>query len=202
MKTTGEGWAERLAPGSSDRECALGELRGLLLKGVRAGLSGRSGADDAFIEDTVQVALVRILEHLHKFEGRSAFTTWALAIAKRVAFAELRRKHRISISLEELRENAGLLQVEAASAPDPPRSAALNSLVALTRRLIRTELTPHQRDVLLAGLSAMSQEEIARQMGITRNAVYKLGHDARKALKRAMEAAGYGIEQVCEVLEE
>jgi RNA polymerase sigma-70 factor (ECF subfamily) len=54
--------------------------------------------------------------------------------------------------------------------------------------------------VLLAGLNEMPQDEIARQMNITRNAVYKLGHDARKALRRAFEEAGYGIEQVRDIL--
>jgi DNA-directed RNA polymerase specialized sigma24 family protein len=65
----------------------------------------------------------------------------------------------------------------------------------MLHRLIDTKLTARQRDVLLAGLNAMPQDEIARQMNITRNAVYTLGHDARKALRRAFEEAGYGIEQ-------
>jgi RNA polymerase sigma-70 factor (ECF subfamily) len=47
----------------------------------------------------------------------------------------------------------------------------------------------------------MPHGEIASQMGLTRNAVYKLGHDARRALRRALEAAGYGVEAVRSVLE-
>jgi RNA polymerase sigma-70 factor (ECF subfamily) len=194
-------WPELLAPESIDRESALGELRLFLLKGVGRGLSGRQGIDEGFIEDVVQVTLVRILDHLSEFEGRSAFTTWALAIALRVAFSELRRKHWNSVSLEELREKSVPLEIEAESSPNPIESAARNSLVTLMYQLIRTNLTSPQRDVLLAQLNGMPQDEIARQMSMTRNAVYKLGHDARKALRRALEAAGYGVEEVRDILE-
>jgi RNA polymerase sigma-70 factor, ECF subfamily len=200
MKTSGSEWPDRLARGSADRDAALVELRLILLKGLRAGLSVRQRIDDDFIEDVVQVALVRMLDHLEKFEGRSAFTTWALAIAFRVAFSELRRKQWKNVSLEELRDRIGSLREEVKQTPDPGEEAERSRLVAMVHRLIRTKLTPRQRDVLLAMLNAMPQDEIARQMNITRNAVYKLGHDARKALRKAFEEAGYGIEQVRDIL--
>jgi RNA polymerase sigma-70 factor (ECF subfamily) len=201
MLTPERNWPKRLALGSTHRETAIGELRIFLLKGVRSGLSGRPRTDDDFIEDVVQTALVRILDHLNGFEGRSAFTTWALAIALRVAFSELRRKHWNNISLEELREKSGSLPDEVDASPDAFESTAYNSLITLMRQLVRTKLTRHQRDVLLAELNAMPEDEIARQMGITRNAVYKVSHDARRALKRALEAEGYGIEQVRDILD-
>jgi RNA polymerase sigma-70 factor (ECF subfamily) len=194
-------WVERLALESEDRESALGELRLILLKGVRSGLSGRPGTNEDFIEDVVQTALVRILDHLDRFEGRSAFTTWALSIALRVAFSELRRKHWNNVSLEELIEKSGPPQAAVESSPNPLEFSARNSLIALMQQLIRTKLTSRQRDVLLAQLSSMPQDEIARQMGIARNAVYKLAHDARKALRRALEASGYDAEQVRDALE-
>lgn len=200
MKTSGSEWPDRLARESADRDAALVELRLILLKGLRAGLSVRQRIDDDFLEDVVQVALVRILDHLAEFEKRSAFTTWALAIAFRVAFSELRRKQWKNVSLEELRERIGSLREEVKQTPDPGEEAERSRLVAMVHRLIRTKLTPRQRDVLLAMLNAMPQDEIARQMNITRNAVYKLGHDARKALRKAFEEAGYGIEQVRDIL--
>ena len=40
-------------------------------------------------------------------------------------------------------------------------------------------------------MKGLPQEEIARGLGINRNAVYKLGHDARKKLKRGLEASGF-----------
>jgi RNA polymerase sigma-70 factor (ECF subfamily) len=194
-------WPRRLAPDSPDREAALSELRVFMLKGVRAGLFRHPGTDDDFLEDVVQSAMVRVLDHLDRFEGRSAFTTWAIAIALRVAFTELRRKHWNNVSLDELREKGAFLRGEVDSGPDPHESAARHSLVTLLHRLIRNKLSPHQRDMLLAELNGMPHDEIAVQMRLTRNAVYKLGHDARRALRRALEAAGYGVEEVRDVLE-
>ena len=153
MAPSSHEWPARLAPACIDRDAALAELRTLLIKGLHTGLSGRAGADEGFIEDVAQMSLVRILDHLAVFEGRSAFTTWALAIALRVA-------------------------------------------------LIQSELTPLQRDVLLAELNAMPQDEIATQLGRNRNTIYKLGHDARRALKRAFEAAGYSAADVLGVFAE
>jgi len=199
MNVTLRDWQERLAPGSFDREVALGELRRFLMDGVRNGLSGRRGSED-LVEDVVQAAMVRILDHLASFEGRSAFTTWALSIALRVAFTELRRKHWNNVSLEELKERGSSLPHEVDTSPDPHQSVERNNLITTMHHLIRTRLTPRQRDVLLAALSAMPQDEIAIQMNLTRNALYKLFHDARKALRRALEDSGYGIEEVRSVL--
>jgi RNA polymerase sigma-70 factor, ECF subfamily len=194
-------WPKSLVPESADREAALGGLRLFLIKGIRKGFYGRRGIDEDFIEDVVQIALMRIVDNLGTFAGRSAFTTWALAIALRVGFSELRRKHWNNVSLEELREKGGDLVEEIATMPDPIDIMDRDSLVALMHKLIGTKLTQRQRDVVLAELSAVPQDEIARQMNMTRNAVYKLSHDARKALRRALEDAGYNVQQIRDTLD-
>jgi len=199
MNLSKRDWHERLAEESADHEEALGELRLLLIKGLRSGLSGRAGSDEGFIEDVAQMSLIRILAHLGSFEGRSAFTTWALAIALRVAFIELRRKHWNHVSLDELKERQESIHEAIETAPDPHQQSARASLTSLMHHLIQTELTPLQRDVLIAELNAMPQDDIAGQLGRTRNTIYKLGHDARRALKRAFEAAGYAAHDVLAV---
>ena len=102
----------RLSGASPGRDEALSELRLLLIRGLRAGLSQSQSVNEAFIEDTAQVALLRILDNMPSFEARSQFSTWAIAIALRVAFTELRRKHWNDISLDQLRENKEELRVE------------------------------------------------------------------------------------------
>jgi RNA polymerase sigma-70 factor (ECF subfamily) len=57
-------------------------------------------------------------------------------------------------------------------------------------------LTARQRTALVGELRGMPQEEIARQLGIGRNALYKLGHDPRKRLKARLAAAGVTDEDV------
>ena len=173
-----------------------------MVRGLRSGLSGRTGTDEAFIEDIAQVAVLRILDRIRTFKGRSAFTTWALSIAMRVAFTELRRMHWKDISLDELNEKEGPVREETESSLDPSQQAAKNSLTSLMHDLIRSNLTARQREVLLGELNGMPQIAIAEQLKISTNAVYKLAHDARKALKRAMTSAGYGPNQVLGVFSE
>ena len=65
-----------------------------------------------------------------------------------------------------------------------------HDLIEAMHRVIGTELTEKQRTVLLAEIKGMAQVEIARQMGCTLNALYKLSHDARRRLKRGLAQAG------------
>ena len=193
---------ERLAPDHPARESAIAELRVLLMKALHTGLSGRAGADHAFMEDVAQVSLLKILAKLHTFEGRSKFSSWSIAIALRVAFNELRRKEWGQISLDELREKQESVAEEASTAPEPDLANRRNEMAWILRSLIRSELTPKQGDVLFLELSGMPQEEIARELGSSRNAVYKLFHDARKALRRALEARGFKAADIAEVYSE
>ena len=200
MTSVTDPWPARLAPDSLERDEALRELRTILIKGLQTALNGRVGVDDGFIEDTVQTTLVRILDKLSTFEHRSAFTTWALAIAMRVGFGEMRRKHWNNVSLDALQERGGFLDNELTPQPDPCQSADRQSLFSLVHELIRSKLTPKQRDVLLADLHPVPQDEICAQLGLSRNAIYKLAHDARRALKLALEESGLDWPQVRETL--
>ena len=47
----------------------------------------------------------------------------------------------------------------------------------------------------------MPQDEIARQLGSNRNAVYKLTHDARRKLRAGLESAGFDAESWLEAWE-
>jgi RNA polymerase sigma-70 factor (ECF subfamily) len=73
---------------------------------------------------------------------------------------------------------------------EPSMRAAEDDSLQLIRDLIAEELTVRQRDALFAELEGMPQGEIVRLLGGTRNSVYKLLHDARKALRRALERRG------------
>jgi RNA polymerase sigma-70 factor (ECF subfamily) len=63
-------------------------------------------------------------------------------------------------------------------------------------RSVAESLTERQRTVVLAELRGVPQEEIAAQLGMNRNAVYKLSHDARRALQRSLGQAGHTADNV------
>ena len=77
-----------------------------------------------------------------------------------------------------------------------PGSSPLEAIHAAMHEVIRTGLTEKQRSALLAELRGMPQDEIARHLGSNRNAIYKLTHDARRRLKRGLEAAGVTAEDI------
>jgi RNA polymerase sigma-70 factor (ECF subfamily) len=64
--------------------------------------------------------------------------------------------------------------------------------------LIDSELTDRQRTALTADLGGMPLPQIAEKLGSNTNSLYKLLHDARKRLRRGLEAAGFTIDDVRE----
>ncbi|HCB13821.1 MAG TPA: RNA polymerase sigma factor [Gammaproteobacteria bacterium] len=192
MSRNNETWLMHLGKGHPDQQAALSALRAELLRSLRRAFWKWGLVDEAFLEDAVQDGLVRILDRLQQFEGRSRFLTWATAIAIRVAMTELRRRRWQDVSLDTLSEDPHFAQAWASDEEIGPavqweQQAILDTL----HDVMQNELTDKQRTALVAELKGMPQEEIARHIGSNRNAVYKLTHDARKRLKRGLEAAGY-----------
>ncbi len=188
---------------------ALADLRVVLVRGLKAALAGRvsSGFDPAAIEDFAQDALVKILRNLDSFRGESRFTTWAQRIAVRVAYTELRRKRWRDVSLQQVlerRENSGredALLTDPTSSPE--RETAREMMLETLQRFIAEELTDRQREAMVAVMfEGMPLEEAARRMDTNRNALYKLLHDARKKLKKRLEAEGLSPREVLEAIGE
>jgi len=176
---------------------ALEDLRGYLLEAL-PGATKRFGAmPEHLLDDIVQDALVRILDHLGSFEGRSRFTTWATAIAVRTALTELRKRRWKDVPLEDFAAGGERLPESYVDAhADPECRAAQLRIVRAMQEILDNQLSERQRTAIIAEFGGMPQEEIGRRLGITRNAVYKLGHDARKKLKRGLEASGYDAAEI------
>lgn len=184
-----ERWEERLAVGSEHRDAALAELRHVLSR--QLGRAFRDmGAD--FIEDVVQDALMKILANISRFDSRSKFTTWAMTIAIRTGYSELRRRRWKDVSLDQIvKRGGGDIAESNDSQPQPQAALERQGMLEDLYLVINEKLTPNQRQALLAELGGMPQEVIGRRMGRNRNAIYKLTHDARKRLKRELESRGY-----------
>jgi RNA polymerase sigma-70 factor, ECF subfamily len=190
-------WLAQLDRNSPHQQAALLDLRDALLRGLRRALSHRIGADLGFLEDAVQDALVRILDRLPQFEGRSRFLTWATAIAIRIAMTELRRRRWKDVSLDAVIADADLVPAGAIDdAPLPGAQWEREAILKAMHEVIQNDLTAKQREALLAELRGMPQDEIARHLGSNRNALYKLTHDARERLKQGLETAGFGAEDI------
>ena len=179
------------ATDSGEQAAAVHALREQLQSGLRIALNGRSDVSEAHLEDFAQESLVRVLDRLDQFQGRSKFTTWAQAIALNVAFTELRRKRWQDVSLDELMAEGERLAGPAMMADDVlGADEERTRLVAALRNAIEKELTPKQRAAILGELRELPFDQIVVLLGTSRSAGYKLLHDARRALKRRLHEAG------------
>ncbi|MDQ4002079.1 MAG: sigma-70 family RNA polymerase sigma factor [Actinomycetota bacterium] len=85
----------------------------------------------------------------------------------------------------------------------PEQLTFQNIVLGDLRRMVDEELTDRQREAVVAVLlEGMPISEVARRMGTNQNALYKLLHDARKKLKRQMEASGLSAKEVLAVFDE
>jgi RNA polymerase sigma-70 factor, ECF subfamily len=170
------------------RDEALTDLRVVLVQGLKGALP-RGTVVESSVEDFAQETLIKILGNLDSFRGESHFTVWAQKICVRTAFAEMRRSRWRDVSLDEAIARRGVSESTSNDPLDDPEQAATQRTIMVQfRRFVDEELTDRQRTALLAALGGMPLEAIADRMGTNRNALYKLLHDARKRLKRRMEA--------------
>jgi len=166
-------------------------LREVLLNGLRIALNGRGDVSEAHLEDFAQESLLRVLDRLDQFQGRSKFTTWAQAIALNVAFTELRRKRWRDVSLDALLADGERLAEPAMMADDVLGADEERArVVAALRKAIEKELTPKQRAAILGELRELPFDQIVELLGTSRSAGYKMLHDARRALKQRLHEAG------------
>lgn len=191
-------WLDNLRSNSRDvRDRAISRLRDLLLRGLSASLTNRYGQPFS-AEDVVQDSLIKILSSLDQFEGRSRFTTWAMAIATRIGISSLRRKYHQDVSMEAFLGGDDGYQIKIAFEGRTEGSDLdeRNELLATLQRLIDSELTDRQRLAIRAFLSGYSTDGIAERVGTNRNAVYKLIYDARSKLKQGFENSGVSSDDV------
>ena len=198
MNRTNQQWLIDLRSPGALQEAALADLRAIILSGLPYALSKWLSPNDphfdSLVEEVAQDTLLRVLDRLDTFEGRSKFTTWVHKIAVHIALTELRRRKWRDVSLEDLIDDSStpfIPDLLTDSGPGPERSAEQTDLLELVKKMIAEDLTEKQRQAMIAiGIHGMPLEEVARRMDTNRNALYKLMHDARLRLKQRIEQEG------------
>jgi RNA polymerase sigma-70 factor (ECF subfamily) len=187
---------EELRPGAPARDLAIERLHTLLLRGARFEVARRRPSlphlrEDEFEEIALEAAddaAVSVLRRLEEFRGESRFTTWAYKFALLEAAVKLRKRawqgREIPLEPEEW---TGL----AAGGPSTDATAEQRELLARLQHAIRTSLTPHQRQILVAvALNGVPIDVLADRLNTTRGALYKTLHDARRKLREHLEEEG------------
>lgn len=138
------------------------------------------GAREA-AEDVAQDVAIKLATAIRSFSGEAAFATWVWRITYNTAVDHLRRGRRFSLvgtdHLLALVDGAAIETSEAAVLDDDLWTAV-------------RALPPQQRDaVLLVYAQDMSHAEAAGVMGISEKTVSWHLHEARKTLKKLLQAA-------------
>lgn len=185
-------WLSQLHAEGPVRNVAIARLHALLLRETRhevrrrtAALPHPSGRDlDDLAVQAADDALLAILAKLEDFRGDALFTTWARRFAALEVPGEIRR--RLGHARETPNDGSGWL-VERPGNEDPAQLTEVRDLARTVGRLIADQLTPHQREVLLAlVIDEVSTDELALRLGSTPGALYKTLHDARAKLREGL----------------
>jgi RNA polymerase sigma-70 factor, ECF subfamily len=199
MQLDGESadWVRTLTADGDEHRRAVTRLHEVLLRVARGEAARRratlpSRGTDEIDEICVQAAndaVVAVLSKLDSFRGAARFTTWATKFVIYEVSSALRRhawRHR-KIELDETIWDR--LPDAAPAALDAMHNAGLIDAV---RRAVRDELTERQRLVFESvTLESVPIDVLAERLGSNRGAIYKMLHDARAKVRRALTQAGY-----------
>ena len=210
MERSNEEWIADLSSLGPDQEQALTDLSDVIRRGLPYSLSKylspQDAHFDALAEEVVQDTLLRVLDKIQSFEGRSKFTTWVHKIAVRIALTELRRKRWHDVSLDEITEGVDApasLGMMADTSVGPEGATEQADMIERIQHIIAEELTERQRTALLAiGVQGMPMPVVADRLNMNRNALYKLLHDARLKLKNRLTEEGLSPEDILTVFED
>ena len=184
---TSEEWILALRSEDLDeRDAASVELREQLTANVLTQFIRRGLSPDC-VEDVVQEALLRVLNRLDTFRQESHFVTWATAVAVRTGMELIRKDYWKTQTLGDIvkEDTPDLVGIWESNEPEPEGEAERKEALAILSQAIATALTERQRKALLAEIAGLPMIKIGEELGISRNAVYKLTHDARKKLRTA-----------------
>ena len=152
----------------------------------------RGGDLDDLAHQSAADALMSILGKLDDFRGESRFTTWAYKFALLEAAVKLRRR---AWQGRELPVEPEVWSTMPEPGSSPAAGTEQSELLGQLQAKIKTELSPHQREVLLAvAVNGVPIDVMAERLNTTRGALYKTIHDARKKLRAALADAGFEVE--------
>jgi RNA polymerase sigma-70 factor, ECF subfamily len=195
-------WLDALRDHGPRRDAAIERLHELLLRAARFEVSRRratlphlrGGSLDDLATQSADDALVAVLAKLDQFRGESRFTTWAYKFALLEAAVRLRR---LGWQDREVPLEPESWDLFAGGRTSPQADAETRELLGAIRIAIDEQLTPHQREVLVAtALNGVPIDVLAERLGTTRGALYKTLHDARQKLRRCLAEQGLDIEEV------
>jgi RNA polymerase sigma-70 factor (ECF subfamily) len=139
--------------------------------------------NESAAEDLISEVFLDVWRQAGSFEGRSAVSTWLLAIARYKALSALRRQPE-----EELDEN--IAEAIEDTSDDPEVAVQKKDTSEILRKCMTVLSTEHREIIDLVYYHEKSIEEVAQIVGIPENTVKTRMFYARKKLAELLKAAG------------
>jgi len=139
--------------------------------------------DETTAEDLISEVFLDVWRQAGRFEGRSAVSTWLLAIARFKALSALRRRP------DEELDDATAEAIEDPS-DDPEVALEKKDKSVLIRKCLQGLSAEHREIIDLVYYHEKSVEEVAEIVGIPENTVKTRMFYARKRLAELLKAAG------------
>ena len=190
-------WVRQLTANGEDQRAAVARLHTLLL-GVARGEAARrrvslpdrgSEEVDELCVQAANDALIAVLAKLETYRGNARFTTWGCKFVILEISSALRRhawRHR-KVELDET-----VWDRLPDGAPLPLQRVQNAEVLDILRRAVREQLTERQRLIFQSvTMDDVPIDVLAERLESTRGAIYKMLHDARGKLRRALADAGY-----------
>jgi len=141
-------------------------------------------------EDIAQQSFQKAFVHLHRFKGKSSFSTWLTRIAINEALMLLRRGRSLrEVSIDDLSGNEeSALRLEMPDSRAGPESAFLHDERSRILSAAMDKLTTRTRTAIeLRELGELSTKEAARVMGLSVEAVKGRVFQGRKKLSQVLK---------------
>jgi RNA polymerase sigma-70 factor (ECF subfamily) len=139
--------------------------------------------DESVAEDLISEVFLDVWRQAGRFEGRSAVSTWLLAIARFKALSALRKRPD-----EELDEETAEAIEDTSDTPEV--SLEKKDKSAAIRKCLEKLSAEHREIIDLVYYHEKSVEEVAEIVGIPENTVKTRMFYARKRLAEILKAAG------------
>ena len=140
-------------------------------------------------EDIVQQSFQKAFVYLHKFEGKSSFSTWLTRIAINESLMLLRHGRALrEVSVDEHKAadgNAASLEMPDSS-PDPEASYLRRERVQILSETLGNLRPAMRKAIELRELAELSTEETARRMGVSVAAIKGRLFHGRKKLRKTL----------------
>jgi RNA polymerase sigma-70 factor (ECF subfamily) len=152
---------------------------------LRVGLRYAHVREDA--EDIVQQSFQKAFVYLHKFEGKSSFSTWLTRIAINESLMLLRHGRALrEVSVDGHSEAAEASLETPDSNPDPEASYLRRERAQILSETLGNLRPGMRKAIELRELAELSTEETARRLGVSVAAVKARLFHARKKLQEKL----------------